>query len=160
MLFRSLLAGLISPTQGRVWVDVRIGANMQETKARVLALRASAIRLRAEAKGLPQLPATAFAGLPAELVRTETDTFYARRRALESNLSSQLQNLKISQQELSITEPLAAKGLVSDIDVLRIQRAIAEAIVAEILVHEGQKVQSGQTLMRLSDVNEIGRAHV
>ena len=129
--------------------DVRIGANMQETKARVLALRASAIRLRAEAKGLPQLPATAFAGLPAELVRTETDTFYARRRALESNLSSQLQNLKISQQELSITEPLAAKGLVSDIDVLRIQRAIAEAKGRIQELHDKYRADASAELARI-----------
>jgi adhesin transport system membrane fusion protein len=105
--------------------DVKIGANMQETKARIHALRASAIRLQAEVQGKP-LTANAFSGIPPELIRHEMATFQARKKALEGNLASQLQNLKISQEELSITEPLAAKGLVSDIDVLRIQRAISE----------------------------------
>jgi adhesin transport system membrane fusion protein len=129
--------------------DVRIGANMQETRARVLALRASAIRLKAEAMGHTQLPATTFSDLPSHLVRSETDTFLARRRALESNLSSQLQNLKISQQELSITEPLAAKGLVSDIDVLRIQRVIAEAKGRIQELHDKYRADASAELARI-----------
>jgi adhesin transport system membrane fusion protein len=36
------------------------------------------------------------------------------------------QNLKVAQDEMKITDPLAARGLVSEIEVLRIQRSISE----------------------------------
>ena len=72
------------------------------------ALRATAIRLRAESQGKQQLSANDFNTIPQDLIRNEIETFQARKKALEGNLSSQLQNLKISQEELSITEPLAA----------------------------------------------------
>lgn len=106
--------------------DVKIGSNMQETKARINALRAASVRLKAESLGKTKLSATDFSGITADLIQSEIDTFQARRKALEGNLASQLQNLKISQEELQLTEPLAAKGLVSDIDVLRIKRSLAE----------------------------------
>jgi membrane fusion protein, adhesin transport system len=106
--------------------DVKIGSNMQETKARINALRAASVRLKAESLGKTKLSAADFTGITADLIQSEIDTFQARRKALEGNLASQLQNLKISQEELQLTEPLAAKGLVSDIDVLRIKRSLAE----------------------------------
>ena len=106
--------------------DVKIGSNMQETKARINALRATSVRLKAESMGKTKLSAADFSGITPDLIQSEIDTFQARRKALEGNLASQLQNLKISQEELQLTEPLAAKGLVSDIDVLRIKRTLAE----------------------------------
>lgn len=128
--------------------DVKIGANMQETKARIHALRASAIRLQAEVQGKP-LTANAFSGIPPELIRHEMATFQARKKALEGNLASQLQNLKISQEELSITEPLAAKGLVSDIDVLRIQRAISETRGRIAEIQDKYKADASGELARI-----------
>jgi adhesin transport system membrane fusion protein len=50
----------------------------------------------------------------------------ARRGALESTISGLQQSLQLATDELAMTEPLAAKGLVSDIDVLRLRRTIAE----------------------------------
>lgn len=129
--------------------DVKIGANMQETKARIHALRATAIRLRAEVQGRQQLSANEFSGIPPELIRNEMETFQARKKALEGNLASQLQNLKISQEELSITEPLAAKGLVSDIDVLRIKRAISETRGRITEIHDKYKADASGELTRI-----------
>lgn len=129
--------------------DVKIGANMQETKARIHALKATAIRLRAEVQGKQQLTGNEFNGIPSDLVRNEMETFQARKKALEGNLSSQLQNLKISQEELSITEPLAAKGLVSDIDVLRIKRSIAEIKGRVTEIHDKYKADASSELSRI-----------
>ena len=129
--------------------DVKIGANMQETKARVNALRATAVRLRSEVQGRAQLSVNDFAGLPADLARNEIDTFQARKKALETNLASQLQNLKISQEELAITEPLAAKGLVSDIDVLRIKRSIADVRGRINELHDKYKADASAELARI-----------
>jgi adhesin transport system membrane fusion protein len=129
--------------------DVKIGANMQETKARIHALRATAIRLRAESQGKQQLSANDFNAIPPDLIRNEIETFQARKKALEGNLSSQLQNLKISQEELSITEPLAAKGLVSDIDVLRIKRTISETRGRIAEIYDKYKADASSELSRI-----------
>lgn len=106
--------------------DVRLGSNMQESQARMNGLQAAAIRLRAEAQGsAPAFPAALVQRSP-QLVRSEQDTYVARRRSLDSSISALQQNLKVAQDEMKITEPLAARGLVSEIEVLRIQRTITE----------------------------------
>lgn len=46
-----------------------------------------------------------------------------------------------------------AQGRIITASKSQVVQHLEGGIVAEILVHEGQKVQSGQTLMRLSDVN-------
>lgn len=107
--------------------DVKLGANVQESQSKLDALQAAATRLRAEASGGEPAFSAALAKSNPELIRSETATLRARRNALQAALDSQQQALKLAQDELRITEPLAAKGLVSDIDVLRIQRMQSEA---------------------------------
>lgn len=107
--------------------DVKLGANVQESQSRVDAMLAAAARLRAESRGgEPVFPADLQKRNP-ELVKVELATLQARRRSLEASVQSQQQALRLAQDELKITEPLAAKGLVSDIDVLRIRRSVAES---------------------------------
>jgi adhesin transport system membrane fusion protein len=107
--------------------DVRLGANMKETQSRVDALVAAGMRLRAESLGTPlNFPAELAERAPI-LIRNETQTYQAKRQALDSLIKSQEQALRLAQEEMQITEPMAAKGLVSDLDVLRIRRAIADS---------------------------------
>lgn len=107
--------------------DVRAGANLLESQSRLDALQLSAARLRAESMGqTPQFPADIAARNPA-LVRSERATFDARRRALDSTIAAQNETLRLAEEELRITEPMAARGLVSDLEVMRIQRTIADA---------------------------------
>lgn len=106
--------------------DVRLGANMQESQARLNGLQAASVRLRAESLGQsPAFPAELVQRNP-QLVRSEQETFAARRRSLEVSVNALQQNLKVAQDEMKITDPLAARGLVSEIEVLRIQRSISE----------------------------------
>ncbi len=107
--------------------DVRLGANMQESQARINGLQAAAVRLRAEAHGAALVfPAELIKRNP-ELVRSEQDTYRARRQSLDTSITALQQSLKVAQDEMKLTEPLAAKGLVSEMDVLRIQRNISES---------------------------------
>lgn len=106
--------------------DVRAGANLMESQSRLDALLLSAARLRAESMGEAlQFPPDLAARNPA-LVRSERATFDARRRALGSTLAAQNEALRLAEEELRITEPMAARGLVSDLEVMRIQRSIAD----------------------------------
>lgn len=106
--------------------DVRQGASVKEGQSKVDALLAAASRLRAESQGSAlTFPADVQRRAP-DLIRNERDTFDARRRSLDASLGAQQQALRLANDELRITEPMAAGGLVSDVDVLRIKRSIAE----------------------------------
>ncbi len=107
--------------------DVKLGANVQESQSKVDAMLAAAARLRAESRGGEPVFATDLQKRSPELVKVELGTLNARRRSLDASVQAQQQALRLAQDELRITEPLAAKGLVSDIDVLRIRRSVAEA---------------------------------
>lgn len=107
--------------------DVRQSVNISEGRSKMDALVATAARLRAESRGQsPVFPADLRLRAPL-VVSSEQSTFESRLRALQASVASQEQSLKLSMEELRITEPMAAKGLVSDVDVLRIKRAVADA---------------------------------
>ena len=107
--------------------DVRQGASVKEGQSKVDALLAAASRLRAESQGSALTFPVDVQRRAPDLTRNERDTFEARRRSLEASLGAQQQALRLANDELRITEPMAAGGLVSDVDVLRIKRTIAEA---------------------------------
>ena len=107
--------------------DVRQNAGVQEVRSRVDALRAVAVRLHAEARDVAvSFPDDLVRSAP-EAVANERRTFEARRQALQVGLNAQEQALRLAQDELRLTEPLAAQGMVSDVEVLRIKRMMAEA---------------------------------
>lgn len=107
--------------------DVRLGANVNESQSRVDALMLAGIRLRAESQGTPMNFPPEIAQRNPLIVRSESETHEAKLRALDSNIKSQEQALRLAQDELNITEPMADKGLVSDLEVLRIRRNVVEA---------------------------------
>jgi adhesin transport system membrane fusion protein len=106
--------------------DVRMGASMQESQARINGLQAAAVRLRAEAQGSSLVFPQDLRKRNPDLVRSEEQTYRARRQSLDTSVYALQQSLKVALEEMQLTEPLAAKGLVSEIDVLRIQRSVAE----------------------------------
>lgn len=66
--------------------DVRIGSNLQEAKARVNAMQASAIRLRAESQGRKQISFSDFKGVNSDQVNNEINTFNAKKDHLNQAL--------------------------------------------------------------------------
>jgi adhesin transport system membrane fusion protein len=107
--------------------DVKQSVNITEGRSKMDALVATAARLRAESRGQsPSFPAELRLRAPL-VVSSEQSTYESRLRALQASVASQEQSIRLSQDELRITEPMAAKGLVSDVDVLRIRRALADA---------------------------------
>lgn len=107
--------------------DTRAGASFQEGNARALALAASVARLKAEASGAasPNFPAQV--RKQASIISTEMALFNAKRRSVEESVASIKQSLGLIEQELALTAPLAAKGMTSEVDVLRLRRQAAEA---------------------------------
>jgi len=101
--------------------DTRASALFRELQGKVAALSAQAARLRAEAYGEAlKFPAEANA-LPA-LVRRETETFNARRKALDEGADSLRRGIALLDREIEIVDPLVSRGLVSEVEALRLKR--------------------------------------
>lgn len=100
----------------------RFQSAYEEDRAKVLALTAKTLRLTAEVNKLPFNP-------PADLMKEVPDIVNNEKALSQSRISQlkQLQtNLELATKELNMTQPLVAKGAASDVEVLRLQRAVSD----------------------------------
>ena len=101
----------------------RFEAQQAEGQAKRLALRASVARLLAEASGKPL-------EFPADLkkikgiVEGETESFQARQRGLNEAVESTRRSVALLQRELTVADSMASKGLMSDVEVMRVRRQV------------------------------------
>jgi membrane fusion protein, adhesin transport system len=100
--------------------DTRASALLRELQAKGAALAAQAARLRAEAYG-GALEFPPEARHPA-LLRRETEAFNARRRALDEGVQGLREGIALLDREVAITEPMVGRGLVSEVELLRLKR--------------------------------------
>lgn len=103
----------------------KANAVLQEGSNKVLALRATAARLRAEARGT-QLTFPKDVQANAELLRNETNTYNAKRLAVEQSIATLKRSKELIGRELAMTEPMVAQGLVAEVELLRIRRQFNE----------------------------------
>ncbi len=103
--------------------DTKFGASFREGRTQQQALKASIARLRAEAQGTELVFPP---DLPAELVRSETALYQSRVRALDEAVDSTRHSLDLVQKELNLTAPLVSKGVVSEVEVLRLKRQVVD----------------------------------
>jgi adhesin transport system membrane fusion protein len=125
--------------------DIAAASSFRERRERLRALRGAMVRLQAEVEGRDISFDEGLAREAEAFVRNETALFDARRRALGSELevlesqvdqrrqellelehrTRQLQrSLDLAKEELAITEPLAARRVVSKVDLLRLKRQV------------------------------------
>lgn len=114
--------------QGQVLAQLdptRFESNVGETESLLMASKATAARLRAEVSGTP-ISFPAEVAKESKLVNEETALYQSRRANLEESLSGLKQALLLVEQELSMTQPLVAKGAASEVEVLRLKRQANE----------------------------------
>ncbi|BCU64544.1 hypothetical protein F941_01841 [Acinetobacter bouvetii DSM 14964 = CIP 107468] len=114
--------------QGQVLAQLdptRFESNVGETESLLMASKATAARLRAEVSGTP-ISFPAEVAKESKLVNEETALYQSRRANLEESLSGLKQALFLVEQELSMTQPLVAKGAASEVEVLRLKRQANE----------------------------------
>jgi adhesin transport system membrane fusion protein len=104
----------------------RAGAFYREGAAKATALQVQAARLRAEATGSALLFDAQLRADAPELVSLEAATYRSRAESLRAAIAGKEKTLQLARDELRMTAPLAQKGIVSDVDVLRLRRQIAE----------------------------------
>lgn len=116
----------VEPGQVLLEVDAtRANAAFKEGMNKQWALQASLARLQAEAYGRPLVFPPELQG-KAEFIRNETLAYNARRESLEQSLTDLQRSLDLAQEEVRMSEPLAARGLISDIELLRMKRQANE----------------------------------
>lgn len=104
--------------------DTAFAATLRESVVQRHSLLASLARLDAESRDETALafPESIVLERP-DLVASETELFEARRQNLATTLSRLSRTLELKRSELAITRPLAEKGVVSQIELLRLEAA-------------------------------------
>ncbi|HRD98024.1 MAG TPA: HlyD family type I secretion periplasmic adaptor subunit, partial [Rubrivivax sp.] len=99
----------------------RVEAQQAEGQARRLALKAALARLTAEATGRP----LAFGDdVPPAVAQGETESFEARRRVLNEAVETNRRSMALLGRELTMAEAMAAQGLMSEVEVMRLRRQV------------------------------------
>ncbi|MFZ1364032.1 MAG: HlyD family type I secretion periplasmic adaptor subunit [Brachymonas denitrificans] len=103
--------------------DTRTTAVFKEVENKVQALEATAARLCSEAYGIPLQFKE---GLSPELVQRETAAYHSRVRAMNESVRGLARSKALLDREISITAPMVGKGVVSEVEVLRMRRQASE----------------------------------
>ena len=101
--------------------ETKARSSYQEGYSKAIGLKAAAARLRAESRGTALVfPPEVLAD--AEVVKNETDTYNARKEALDQAVATASSSRALIAREIAITEPMVKKGLVAEIELLRLRR--------------------------------------
>jgi len=99
----------------------RFEAQQAEGTSRKLALQGTMARLQAEANGRkPSFPKE----IPPPVVDGETESWQARQHALNEAVETSRRNAALLQRELGMAESMSAKGLMSEVEVMRVRRQL------------------------------------
>lgn len=105
--------------------DARSGPVFREAREKKLALQAQATRLRAEAYGYPL---EFDKEIPRVLAARERQAYETRRRLMEEAMVSQQKALEALDREIGMTEPLTKRGVISEVELLRLKRQHADLL--------------------------------
>ncbi len=127
--------------------DTVSGANFREMEENYLGLLASVGRLQSEADGKEPIYETELLHARPDLIRRENDLYRARQTELESTISVLQQQRRQREQEMAelqsklkaaqdgyglikreydMTEPLVRRGVVSQVELLRLERQVTD----------------------------------
>lgn len=104
----------------------RFDSQQKEGDVKRLALRAAISRLTAEASGAALVFEREVEAAPAAVLAAERASFVARKLALDEAIRGTQRSLELLGTELAMSERLAAQGLVSEVEVLRLKRQASD----------------------------------
>ena len=150
---------IVERGQPLVVIDpTRAESSYLEMEKRRRSLLASVSRLRAESTGRAMVFPAEIAG-DRELVANERATYAVRRQAVDQAVAGLAASRALLRRELAITEPMAARGLVPEVDALRLRRQLSdtEAQMAERM--NRYRAEAGTELAKveaeLAQVSEV-----
>jgi multidrug efflux pump subunit AcrA (membrane-fusion protein) len=120
-----------------------------DTQAKVAALKAALVRLNAEVFGRPLIFPEEVKAYP-RFVSNQAELFRRRQSALNGEIAALQQSLSLAEQELAVNEPLVATGDIGRVEVIRLQRVIAD-LSGQISTKRGKYLQDAQAEMTKAD---------
>lgn len=123
---------VVEPGQVLLKIDpTRASAVYSEGFSKLIGLKGTVARLRAEAYSTPlDFPEDVKA--VEAVVREETKAYEARRKALHDSIEALERSYELANSEIRLSEPLAQRGLVSQVEILRMKRQ-ANELLAQIV---------------------------
>ncbi|EBI5627557.1 HlyD family type I secretion periplasmic adaptor subunit [Salmonella enterica] len=104
------------------------GAIYREGYSKLIGLQGTIARLRAEAYSIPLEFPNEVKAVPS-IVRDETLAYKARKKALEESISSIQHSYELAQSEIKMSVPLSARGLISNVEILRMKRSANDLLM-------------------------------
>lgn len=135
-------------TKGQLVVTLeeeRAQAAVANSDSKIAALKAKIARLEAEIYERPLVFPKEIQGY-REYIDNQTQLYNRRRQAIDQDVSSLRQMQVLAQQELTMNEPLLAYGDVSQADVIKLRRQVAE-IQAQITNKRNKYFEEAQAEM-------------
>lgn len=123
----------------------RASAAVDDSSAKVAALRITLARLEAEVYGKPLKFDQELLAYP-EYLRNQTDLYKKRQTAIQEDLGALRSMLELARAELKINSELEATGDVSKAEILRLQRSVAD-ISAQMNNRRNKYFQDAQAEM-------------
>jgi adhesin transport system membrane fusion protein len=120
----------------------KLSAAYQETRSRELALRATVARLQAELVGTEPAFAADTEGYP-QFRANQLALLQKRQASINEETASLRKLLELAQRELAMTAPLVNTGDVSQADVLKLERQVAD-LQAQITNRQNKYMQDAQ----------------
>lgn len=120
----------------------RAQAAVDDSAAKVAALRITVARLQAEVYGTDLVFDPALLSYE-DYIRNQTALFTKRRKAIDEDIASLKKMLALAQQELGLNTKLEASGDVSQADILRLKRTVAD-LQAQIANKRNKYFQDSQ----------------
>lgn len=143
----------------------RFESQQNEGQLRRLALRATQARLIAEANGRElRFPPEVLAS--AAHVEGETEVFNVRRRSMQEAVSANGRSIDLLSRELKVADAMSAKGLMSEVEVMRLRRQVNDLQLAnQERVNRFRQEASTELVKVQNEVNQLdeqiaGRADV
>ena len=123
----------------------RASAAVGDSASKIAALQITLARLQAEMTG-QALQFDASLHTYRDFIDNQTALYKRRRQAIEMDISTLQQMRHLAQEELTMNQPLLAKGDVSRADMIRLQRQVAD-LDAQIVNRQNRYWQETQTQM-------------
>ena len=128
----------------------RVQANLEETRARTMSLKAALIRAKAEVQFQTPQFGSEFRRYP-EFVSAQQGLYAQRKRSLDEELRTMQDGLAMAMQEKRMNDNLFKSGDVRELDVLRAKRQVTE-IEGRIAATKNKYLQDTRTEMtRIED---------
>ena len=129
-------------------------AAVKESAARAAALRANIVRLKSEVFGSPLEFGEAFKAYP-EFVANQRILFAKRQSAIREEVAALQAALVLVKKELEMNLPLLKTGDVSQADVLRLQRQVAD-LMGQITYRKNKYLQDSQAELSKAEEDLAG----